>query len=625
MPMDNFIVSARKYRPATFDSVVGQNHITGTLKNAIRNNQLAQAFLFCGPRGVGKTTCARILAKTINCIEPTAEIEACGECQNCRSFLNGASFTIHELDAASNNTVEDIRNLIEQVRIPPQSGKYKIYIIDEVHMLSQQAFNAFLKTLEEPPAYAIFILATTEKHKILPTILSRCQIFDFNRIKVDDMAKHLESIATKEAIAYEYDALHIIAQKADGGLRDALSMFDQISSFSERKITYDSVIQNLNILDYDYYFKLTDAVFSSNTPETLLIFNEILRRGFDGSHFIAGFAVHLRNVLMVKEPRTVGLLEVSEGIQSKYLSQAAQMPTDFLLSALNLANHAEVQFKNSRNQRLQVELALMKMCHIQNALQVHRSAAFQNGNGNGAAQEGQLEKKKLTEAEVDSSVSPSKGTQHTTLGVGSVPSRSENPAPVESPATIEKPQPVPQTLTQSVPYSVISSEDKIAETPVKTSWGAAKLEGLMPEIFNFGNEATSVDEEPTFVEGTEFEPIDPERFLEAWHRMADRYKSESKISVFTILTGNAPRLLANHVIEVSIENPIQQGILNENKFDLVNELRIKLKNYAIDIQVVLIEEPTSRKPYTAAERYQNLVAKNPLLDQVRQAFNLGLD
>ena len=330
--MDNFIVSARKYRPATFQTVVGQLHITGTLKNAIKNNQLAQAFLFCGPRGVGKTTCARILAKTINCENLSPDAEACGTCHSCISFQNGNSFSIHELDAASNNSVEDIRSLIEQVRIPPQSGKYKIYIIDEVHMLSQQAFNAFLKTLEEPPNYAIFILATTEKHKILPTILSRCQIFDFNRIKVEDIALHLAEIAQKEGIAYDEDGLHLIAQKADGGLRDALSMFDQIVSFSNKNVNYKSVIDNLNILDYDYYFKLTDAILSEDVANSLLIFDEILGNGFDGNHFITGLASHFRNLLVCKDASTLKLLEVSEGIRQKYNSQSQASSLSFLIS-----------------------------------------------------------------------------------------------------------------------------------------------------------------------------------------------------------------------------------------------------------------------------------------------------
>ncbi|RYY32602.1 MAG: DNA polymerase III subunit gamma/tau, partial [Sphingobacteriaceae bacterium] len=362
--MDNFIVSARKYRPATFDTVVGQQHITNTLKNAIKNNQLAQAFLFCGPRGVGKTTCARILAKTINCLNLQPNGEACGTCDSCKSFLNGNSFNIHELDAASNNSVDDIRSLIEQVRIPPQGVKYKVYIIDEVHMLSQAAFNAFLKTLEEPPSYAIFILATTEKHKILPTILSRCQIFDFNRIRVDDMATHLAGIANIEKVTYETDGLHIIAQKADGGLRDALSMFDQIVSFSGGNVTYTSVIENLNILDYDYYFSLTDSLLTEDGAKTLLLFDEILAKGFDGAHFISGLSEHFRNLLVSKDQSTLKLLEVSEGIKAKYLQQSQAASVSFLLSALNIANQCDLNYKLSKNQRLQVELALLKMCHL---------------------------------------------------------------------------------------------------------------------------------------------------------------------------------------------------------------------------------------------------------------------
>src|SRR5690606_38886822 len=366
--MDNFIVSARKYRPATFQTVVGQQHITGTLKNAIRNNQLAQAFLFCGPRGVGKTTCARILAKTINCLNMSPDAEACGTCASCISFQNGNSFNFHELDAASNNSVDDIRNLIDQVRIPPQAGKYKVYIIDEVHMLSQSAFNAFLKTLEEPPSYAIFILATTEKHKILPTILSRCQIFDFNRIKVEAMAAHLASIATREEISYDNDGLHLIAQKADGGLRDALSMFDQIVSFSSRQVTYQAVIENLNILDYDYYFKITDFLLNQDTPSALILFDEILDNGFDGNNFITGLASHLRNILVCKDAATVQLLEVSENIKQKYLEQSKAAPASFLISALNIANQCDLNYRVSKNQRLQVELTLIKISHLAQAI-----------------------------------------------------------------------------------------------------------------------------------------------------------------------------------------------------------------------------------------------------------------
>ena len=373
--MENFVVSARKYRPATFDTVVGQEHITTTLKNAIQNNHLAQAFLFCGPRGVGKTTCARILAKTINCLSLTSEGEACGECSSCTAFQNNASLNIYELDAASNNSVEDIRSLVEQVRYPPQVGKYKIYIIDEVHMLSNAAFNAFLKTLEEPPSYAIFILATTERYKVIPTIQSRCQIFDFNRIQVNDIAAHLAKIATAENIKAEAEALRLIAQKADGGLRDALSMFDLIVTFSSNNaISYAKTIENLHILDYDYYFKITDALMAEDVAGSYLIFNEILKKGFDGHLFTVGLCEHLRNLLVCKDASTITLLEVSKDVQDRYLQQAKAATMSFLISAMNIVGLCDIQYKASKNQRLHVELSLLKMAHINKAINLARLA-----------------------------------------------------------------------------------------------------------------------------------------------------------------------------------------------------------------------------------------------------------
>jgi DNA polymerase-3 subunit gamma/tau len=364
--MENFIVSARKYRPSTFESVVGQHAITSTLQNAIRNNTLAQAFLFCGPRGVGKTTCARIMAKTINCLHPTADMEACNECESCVSFNNNASFNIFELDAASNSGVDDIRALIDQVRIPPQIGKYKVYIIDEVHMLSGAAFNAFLKTLEEPPAYAKFILATTEKHKILPTILSRCQIFDFKRITVEDIANHLRNIAAKEGVTAEDEALNIIAQKADGALRDALSIFDQMVSFSGNNITYQDVITNLNVLDYEYYFRMVDNILAGDINSMLLLLNEVINKGFDPQNFIQGMASHLRNLLLGKDPRVVALMEVSKQLQERYIKQAERCDTAFILRALDLANECDINFRSANNKRLHLEVALMKMVAVPN-------------------------------------------------------------------------------------------------------------------------------------------------------------------------------------------------------------------------------------------------------------------
>lgn len=359
--MENFIVSARKYRPSTFESVVGQHAITSTLQNAIRNNTLAQAFLFCGPRGVGKTTCARIMAKTINCLHPTDDMEACNECESCVSFNNNASFNIFELDAASNSGVDDIRALIDQVRIPPQIGKYKVYIIDEVHMLSGAAFNAFLKTLEEPPAYAKFILATTEKHKILPTILSRCQIFDFKRITVEDITKHLQNIAAKEGVTAEEEALNIIAQKADGALRDALSIFDQMVSFSGNNITYKDVIANLNVLDYEYYFGMVENILANDINSILLLLNEVINKGFDPQNFIQGMANHLRNLLLGKDQRVVDLMEVSSQLKARYTKQAERCSTEFLLKSLDIANECDINFRSANNKRLHLEVALMKM------------------------------------------------------------------------------------------------------------------------------------------------------------------------------------------------------------------------------------------------------------------------
>jgi len=364
--MENFIVSARKYRPATFDSVVGQEHITTTLKNAIRTGQLAQAFLFCGPRGVGKTTCARILAKTINCTNLTPETEACGECESCRSFAEGGSMNIFELDAASNNSVDDIRGLVDQVRVPPQSGRYKVYIIDEVHMLSQAAFNAFLKTLEEPPAYAKFILATTEKHKILPTILSRCQVFDFKRIESEDIVKHLRGIAEKEGVSFEEEALHIIARKAEGGLRDALSLFDQLVSYTQGNLTRQLCNENLNLLDYEYYFRLVDYFRAGDISNSLLLYQEVIGKGFDGLHFLTGLSEHLRNLMVALDPATHRLMEVSDAARERYGEQAVSCGLAMLLQLLEISSDYEYRYKEAGNKRLFVEVALMKMAALQN-------------------------------------------------------------------------------------------------------------------------------------------------------------------------------------------------------------------------------------------------------------------
>ena len=362
--MDNYIVSARKYRPATFHSVIGQKSLTTTLKNAIQNNKLAHAYLFCGPRGVGKTTCARIFAKTINCLTPQNDGEACNTCESCTSFNENRSYNIYELDAASNNSVDDIRALTDQVRIPPQIGKYKVYIIDEVHMLSTQAFNAFLKTLEEPPRHAIFILATTEKHKIIPTILSRCQIYDFNRIGINDIVVYLDYVAGNENVTVEKEALNVIAQKADGGMRDALSIFDQVVSFSGNQVTYQSVIQNLNVLDYVYYFKVSEAILAKNVSASLLILNEILNKGFDGQQIVTGLANFFRDVLVCKDPQTIVLFEVGDAIKEKYTQLAQQCTNEFLYKAIELSNECDLNYRYSKNKRLLLELLLIRLAQF---------------------------------------------------------------------------------------------------------------------------------------------------------------------------------------------------------------------------------------------------------------------
>lgn len=618
--MDNFIVSARKYRPATFQTVVGQLHITGTLKNAIKNNQLAQAFLFCGPRGVGKTTCARILAKTINCKNLTEDAEACGVCDSCISFQNGNSFNIHELDAASNNSVEDIRSLIEQVRIPPQAGKYKIYIIDEVHMLSQAAFNAFLKTLEEPPNYAIFILATTEKHKILPTILSRCQIFDFNRIRVEDIAGHLKEIAIKEGISYDEDGLHMIAQKADGGLRDALSMFDQIVSFSNKNVSYRAVIDNLNILDYDYYFKLTDAILQQDVANSLLIFDEILSNGFDGNHFITGLASHFRNLLVTKDSSTLKLLEVSEGIRQKYSQQSQAASASFLISALNISNQCDLNYKTSKNQRLQVELALIKLCHIPSVINI-------------AAQgfsEGEVKKKlnSVTQGQAETSpepVAPATEEESVQTEVSTASAISFSP-PVEIAES-----PSEQTVvTASQPEAENPPQDRSEEEkPSGISFSKPLLNNpktLIPNLNDLTASYSKKEEKgPEYLSGDSKQEFSSDLLLKHWNIYAEKVKKEGKINIFTILTANPPTLLDNFVVEVIIENKIQDDLLNIEKIDLLNYLRVELKNFSIELTTKLMEQTTQRKLYTSTEKYQHMVQKNPNLEEFKRRFNLDLD
>lgn len=611
MAMENFIVSARKYRPATFETVVGQQHITGTLKNAIKNNQLAQAFLFCGPRGVGKTTCARILAKTINCTNPTADMEACGQCENCVSFQTGHSFNIHELDAASNNSVDDIRSLIEQVRIPPQAGKYKIYIIDEVHMLSANAFNAFLKTLEEPPSYAIFILATTEKHKILPTILSRCQIFDFNRIQVEDISSHLATIAQRENIAFEQDGLHIIAQKADGGLRDALSMFDQIASYANKNITYKSVIDNLNILDYDYFFKLTTHLTAAEVSQTLLLFDEILNNGFDGNNFINGLATHFRNLLVGKDATTIKLLEVSENIKQKYLDQCKQTELSFLLTALNLANTCDLNYKNSKNQRLQVELALIKMCHIRSVVQL----AQQPLSTNNTATDSDQDKKKTNN--LAEKVSPVEHIEAKTEIEGISPA-SLNIPKAEVPSSIFFEEKSKEVSRQNSMPSASSISISIPKTNVAST--------LIPSLNDLNRVANGEEDGgPKKVTGEAREPFSYDRLMEVWNNYIKILKSTDKINLFTILNNFPPKLANPVLIEISVESKTQEQFVQQESVELMNYLRNQLQNFAVDITFNVAERKIENRLYGNREKYDYLVNKNPKLDELRRRFNLDIN
>jgi len=561
--MENFVVSARKYRPETFEHVVGQEHVTTTLKNAIDHNQLAQALLFCGPRGVGKTTCARILAKQINEFD---EKTAAG------------SLNIFELDAASNNSVEDIRNLIDQVRYPPQQGKFKVYIIDEVHMLSNAAFNAFLKTLEEPPSYAIFILATTEKNKVIPTILSRCQIYDFKRIQVHDIVDYLKKVANSEKIKTEEEALHLIAQKADGALRDALSLFDLIATFSsEHQVSYQSTIKNLHILDYDYYFKMTDFLISQNSSQALLLFDQILAQGFDGHNFIVGLSEHFRNLMVCKDAQTISLLQVSESVQNIYKEQAENTSLSFLLSSLNLANQYDLSYKSSKNQRLHIELALLKISHIPDVLTISQSPLTNQ------------QKKKIDY------------------------SSGENKLKVKPEEDKSEPSSTQKLVTKTV--------NPISAPEIKKPQGLKKTPKL-----------TLVTEEPppyAEKQGTSSETKEPivdenysdHNLKDHWKSYAQKIKAQGKDSEFTIL--NQELSIKEHTIEIKLKNAFQEDILERFKADLLQYLRENLKNNKIKITTHLIPQKESELIYTSQEKFNHLAKKNPHLKTLKD--KLGLD
>ncbi len=602
--MENFIVSARKYRPTLFDSVVGQSHITTTLKNAIKSNHLAQAFLFCGPRGVGKTTCARILAKTINCQDLGADGEACGKCTSCHSFQENTSLTIHELDAASNNSVEDIRNLIDQVRYPPQNGKYKIYIIDEVHMLSAAAFNAFLKTLEEPPSYAIFILATTEKHKILPTILSRCQIFDFNRIQWKDMASHLSSIAEKEGITAEPAALELISIKADGGLRDALSMFDLNVTFStDNALRHADVLENLHILDSDYYFQLTDFFVNQNHTDALVLLDEIMRKGFDGQQFIAGLSEHFRNLLFAKDPKTLALMELSEENRAKFQAQSAKTSASFLLSAMNLCSQCEIHYKAAKNARLHVELTLLKINYLPS---VYQPTASQPAVEGGAGKKS--EAKPIAPAAV--SAAPVAAAEP---AIQEVPSE-ETPVaatPIEAAPVQEIPG--QEAAVQAAPVQVVS-----AETPRPTSHGLRSAKKVVStgqaehaaEVSAQGN----VRNEPFTFEEVNF----------VWTQIAHGFKKGNFINKYVMMNREISLIDSN--IHIKVEGEVQMQQFNDSlKLELVGTLREKLKNDTIDISLDLMAGEVSDKKmiYTQSDKYDFLSQKHPILVEMKQ--RMGLD
>jgi len=592
--MENFVVSARKYRPVTFDSVVGQSHITTTLKNAIRTNHLAQAFLFCGPRGVGKTTCARILAKTINCQNLGDDVESCGACESCVSFQNNASFNIHELDAASNNSVDDIRNLIDQVRYPPQTGKYKIYIIDEVHMLSAAAFNAFLKTLEEPPSYAIFILATTERHKILPTILSRCQIFDFNRIRTTDIADHLAQIAQKEHILADREALELIGRKADGGLRDALSMFDLNVTFSpNNELSYADVLENLHILDYDYYFKITDALLKGSIAETLLLFDEIIRKGFDGHLFIIGLLEHLRNLLVTKDPITISLLEVSEVARAKYLDQSQRAGMSFLLSAMSVGSQCDINYKTSKNQRLHVELCLMKMAKLLDLLSLQ--ALPSNGGADETA-------KKKAEPGSESQVI--------------LTTESERPA-YKTKATVQNgaanagasSAPAPTVLTRS-------GQSKLRTTAHIV---APSLEPLAVII-------QTVDITIQLQPDNKWEklPLTYANLYGFWGEFAKKRKVE-RDSVTEELIFNRDFTIDGQIVRISLDNDLQKEAMTAIRNELILYLRERLDAPSLSLDFPVNQQEAKKVAYTDKEKFAVMVEKNPHLLELQQLLGLDIE
>ena len=565
--MENYIVSARKYRPQTFESVVGQQALTATLQNAIRQNHLAHAYLFCGPRGVGKTTCARIFAKTINCLNPQNGYDACNECESCKAFNEQRSFNIHELDAASNNSVDDIRSLIDQVRIPPQIGKYSVYIIDEVHMLSAGAFNALLKTLEEPPSYAIFILATTEKHKVLPTILSRCQVYDFNRITVPDTIAYLQKVAANEGITVGEEALNVVAQKADGGMRDALSIFDQLVAFCGSTITYERTIEVLNVLNTDYYFSLVDKALAHDVPGVLMLLNDVLNHGFDAGHFVTGMAQHLRDVLVSKDPQTVKLLETSEAIRTRYAEQAKRCHPVWLFQALDILNTCDINYRTARNKRLTVELALVKLCQL------------------GMAQ--------------------------------NIPTQASQPSQVSQPKQPSAPS-QPSAPVQPAPTANAPKEPVIPSIPKmpKISLGLGKKKEESPAPAPTSPSTPTPQEESN-------RPFTADQLRDAWVGLAAIHSDEPRLK--QLIESYIPRLIDEQTAEIQMPNPWQMDQMRKAMPQLARQLRETLHNSQLHIQLVQAEYTQEQMAFTAEEKYKVMVEQNPALAQLKERLNLQID
>jgi DNA polymerase-3 subunit gamma/tau len=591
--MENYIVSARKYRPSTFDSVVGQRALTTTLKNAIATGKLAHAYLFCGPRGVGKTTCARIFAKTINCLSPTADGEACNQCESCQAFNEQRSYNIHELDAASNNSVEDIRTLIDQVRIPPQIGKYKVYIIDEVHMLSQSAFNAFLKTLEEPPHHAIFILATTEKHKILPTILSRCQIYDFNRMNVQDTVGHLQYVAGKEGIQAEPEALTVIAQKADGGMRDALSIFDQVASFTGGNITYQGVIQNLNVLDYEYYFRLVDHFLGNKVPDAMLLLNEVLRKGFDAHHFITGLASHFRDLLVSKDPITLPLLEVGAGIRERYEQQAQKCDQKFLYRAMKLCNDCDLNYRTSKNKRLLVELTLIQCGQL-----TLPDADDLIG--------GRSPRKRLKPLFKQQAVLPT--AQQTQPQAGGAAAS----APVANGGNVGmRKSPLPELKEEKRKIPVMKAGQigmSIRHRPVQQETAKVATTTVSP--------TTQADYEDHI-----FNQRDLSYY---WREFAQQQLPVEEKANAARMMNIAPKLLNDTTFEVGVDNNMVEKYMNQLLPRIQAYLRDRLHNRKITMTVRVLEAKEVVRAYSHVERFQLMSKKNPKLLKLKEVFGLEL-